>query len=833
MTHGDSLILGYAHAFRLVDPTPERVRQAGSSDALLLARATVPKLDVASAVEEAVPRSCGQLQQTDELATVFPYLSHLSSRASDEVVQSFLQALHHIRPLVDEANLITKELLGTGGLALEIHALSNVLDFAHDVPELVICVLEQLGPLARFQETVKTVQHHLRTTAAKNRGDLVRMQACAKHPLARAMGLEEHMNIAGHGQLLCIWPLEDFLRRLSGIRDVYQDACEAGHFKVARQDLAASHFWNPCWQPSFADLKVLAEDSASVTNTPVLCSPKQHDPKHQNPAKALPTLLRAGDTKHDATGKKSVDKEEQRQNVLRKPAAPSKAPTPIFARRRPAALESSSSSACSRPEPASPQVESRPIMGMAAYWEAILREEAGADVYLAASEDHEGQPIVAAHRLVLARLPFFDQLFTNSATTSGPVLVPNVSSNNVLRQIILYVYTDSASEAIAGLSPNMLRELQKAASSCGLSALHKACSQKITEELADTAALRRGSNQTGRLGRKCSSTVGRLGGSRGASSRPVANKRSGQAGLGAVDDFTEAWGAKFEQARPEDCGLEPKPEAVIYEPAKLRSDDLGGCRGADSNQEGSKQALKEQTCQSSQEQIILESLCAGVSNTIRSEIDRASTLSIAQSMFQQINTLRDELVSTLKDGLQTQFRRDSLSQGCGKAAATEPVSARPTVPRPLQSPPTFMRSVRADAGSGQSLMCSTPMTPGPPRVRSPVIQARSGQSRSPSPVLQCRTLLASRQLSVKSASRSLSPLPRGSCIQAVEVRGLRARSPQAGSCTMSCADLWPPQLRQMSSSASTGMLPVASLAHLRPPPMEPVASEPASSFNDL
>jgi len=79
MAHGDSLILGYAHAFRLVDPTPERVRQAGSSESLLIARATVPKLDVASAVEE--------VQALAELATAQEERRRSASLARDAELQ--------------------------------------------------------------------------------------------------------------------------------------------------------------------------------------------------------------------------------------------------------------------------------------------------------------------------------------------------------------------------------------------------------------------------------------------------------------------------------------------------------------------------------------------------------------------------------------------------------------------------------------------------------------------------------------------------------------------------------------------------------------------------
>ncbi|CAK9008583.1 Peptidyl-prolyl cis-trans isomerase B (PPIase B) (Cyclophilin B) (Rotamase B) [Durusdinium trenchii] len=168
MKHGDCLILGYSHAFRLVEPTPERVKQAGSSEYLQVARSTVPKLDVSSAFEEAV---CVEGKQL--------------------------------------------EVFGNAELHLEIHTLTDVLDFQNDAPEIVICCLEKPSPLSRFQQTVNTVQQCLRDpnapTSSQDLADKRWMLGKAKHPLAHAMGLDEHMSIRGHGHLLSIFSLEDFL----------------------------------------------------------------------------------------------------------------------------------------------------------------------------------------------------------------------------------------------------------------------------------------------------------------------------------------------------------------------------------------------------------------------------------------------------------------------------------------------------------------------------------------------------------------------------------------------------------------------------------------------
>ena len=162
-------------------------------------------------------------------------------------------ARHHIHPLVEEANVITREVFGNSDLHLECRWVLGGLkessateidanrlgagdpyphrraglpkcrwrseqtaSFTEDAPEIVICCLEKPSPLARFQQTVNTVQHGLRDpTAPPSSQDLADkrwMLGRAKHPLAHAMGLDEHMTIRGHGHLLSIFSLEDFLR---------------------------------------------------------------------------------------------------------------------------------------------------------------------------------------------------------------------------------------------------------------------------------------------------------------------------------------------------------------------------------------------------------------------------------------------------------------------------------------------------------------------------------------------------------------------------------------------------------------------------------------------
>lgn len=491
MKHGDCLILGYSHAFRLVDPTPERVKQAGSSEYLQVARSTVPKLDVASAFEEAVCVEGKQLEDSGDRVSAFPFINNLSNRASDGTVRSFLSALHHVHPLVEEANVITREVFGNSDLHLEIHTLTDVLDFQNDAPEIVICCLEKPSPLSRFQQTVNTVQQCLRDpnapTSSQDLADKRWMLGRAKHPLAHAMGLDEHMTIRGHGHLLSIFSLEDFLQRLSEIRDLYQDACETGEgFDSTRSNLAAHPFQNPWHQSSFTHMKVLADEAASIRTSPLLrwllrSPPKAPIQQAPPPGASLGTAItQAPNATVDLKRRPSVAESVQsanssghlfpveiRQSQDKQSPTPRTSMTGIF------------------------EVDNSPIPSLGSYLKTLLTDVSSADILLAVMEPGEGQEstLVHAHSVVLSRLPFFRRLITDhKAIGKSPIIVPHALSVCILRQLLVYAYTDSAKEATANLSPNMLRQLQKAASNCSMPELCKACMSKLSGESASESS---------------------------------------------------------------------------------------------------------------------------------------------------------------------------------------------------------------------------------------------------------------------------------------------------------------------------------------------------------
>lgn len=494
MKHGDCLILGYSHAFRLVEPTPERVKQAGSSEYLQVARSTVPKLDVSSAFEEAVCVEGKQLEDSGDKVSAFSFINNLSNRASASTVKSFLSALHHVHPLVEEANVITREVFGNAELHLEIHTLTDVLDFQNDAPEIVICCLEKPSPLSRFQQTVNTVQQCLRDpnapTSSQDLADKRWMLGKAKHPLAHAMGLDEHMSIRGHGHLLSIFSLEDFLQRLSEIRDIYQEACETGEgFEAMRSNLAAHPFQNPWHQSSFTHTKVLADEAASIRTSPLLrwllrSPPKAPIQQAPPPGASLGTTIAQAPVK-----------ELQRRPSIAESVQSANSSGHLF----PVDIRASQDKDKQSPTPRTGQttnifeVDNSPIPSLGSYLKALLTDTSSADILLAVMEPGEGQEstLVHAHSIVLSRLPFFHRLIADhKAMGKSPIIVPHALSVCILRQLLVYAYTDSAKEATANLSPNMLRQLQKAASNCSMPELCKACMNKLsgTESASESSS---------------------------------------------------------------------------------------------------------------------------------------------------------------------------------------------------------------------------------------------------------------------------------------------------------------------------------------------------------
>eukprot|EP00931_Biecheleriopsis_adriatica_P087488 TRINITY_DN61951_c0_g1_i1.p1 TRINITY_DN61951_c0_g1~~TRINITY_DN61951_c0_g1_i1.p1 ORF type:complete len:1525 (-),score=322.06 TRINITY_DN61951_c0_g1_i1:23-4537(-) len=862
MQHGDCLILGYAHAFRLVDPTPDRVCQAGSPDALQVARSTVTKLDVSSALEEALEAG-KHLEDSEDLVCIFPFISQLSSRTSDDAVQAFLGAVRHINPLVEEANLITKELLGNNDLRLEMQALTNVSDYANDLPEIVVCVLENPGPTRRFQQTVKTVQRCLlqQPAARGSEHDTSQRLGAAKHPLAHALGLGEHMSIAGHGQLLCVWSLEEFLRRLSEIRDMYQDASESGGgFEASRLKLAANPFQNPWHQATFADVKVLADAASSIRNNPILrwllrcpnLPREQVSPK--NMVAAMPSPLRAGQAAKTSAPQRTPNSSANAASLRKRPEPLESGELFVASPERGACSPGDSQSPSSMAVASPHEVEGAACPSLATYWRGLLADEVSTDVRLCIAEPGGGRSLeLSAHTLVLSRIPFFRRLLTERSGMSAPLLVPHMPSLGVLRQILLYVYTDSAREATAGLSPNMLRDLQKAASTCGLSELCQACCQKIAGNGKAVPSLK------GRLPPAANARIPRTlekndgpqpeviydpaSSESSGRSQPLALQSGSSMGSSTVVLEQEGESSKKQKPSPTPRLSSGSLEAFTEEMARLR-EAMAAQQG-----NGAGRAVE-----------LLEDLQSHVTDAIKQELrdllkeaqeenahynrnsetaaklETATFSSIASGVAEQLSTLRDDLMTLLRTSQTSSsaLAHDDRMHRCAsrspeRATSTEPTAVRSgascTCPA-RQSPPMAHRAVVPTMQPSASVRRLV--------IRAPATQT-STAARSPSPQSpvrrRCNMSCASqnqRNLSASPLPRSQSPLPRPYLNRlATGWSASGARTPQAGWCTLSQTTIRPsPGPRTLTSSASTGsLLPLSGSWRHSMPPGEPVASE--------
>eukprot|EP00927_Polykrikos_kofoidii_P012609 TRINITY_DN15454_c0_g1_i2.p1 TRINITY_DN15454_c0_g1~~TRINITY_DN15454_c0_g1_i2.p1 ORF type:complete len:954 (-),score=166.46 TRINITY_DN15454_c0_g1_i2:67-2739(-) len=105
-----------------------------------------------------------------------------------------------------------------------------------------------------------------------------------------------------------------------------------------------------------------------------------------------------------------------------------------------------------------------------------------ADVRLVAG-DASGEPIasepaLAAHKVALCRAPFFARMLGDAGPKASfdnpPLPVPRVATQE-LRRIIVYVYTASAEEAMAGLDSAGLNALSAAAEACEMPELQNLC----------------------------------------------------------------------------------------------------------------------------------------------------------------------------------------------------------------------------------------------------------------------------------------------------------------------------------------------------------------------
>eukprot|EP00928_Gymnodinium_smaydae_P027574 TRINITY_DN21288_c0_g1_i1.p1 TRINITY_DN21288_c0_g1~~TRINITY_DN21288_c0_g1_i1.p1 ORF type:complete len:1178 (-),score=163.79 TRINITY_DN21288_c0_g1_i1:570-4103(-) len=263
LSHGESLVLGYSHAFRLVVPTAERLRTIGEWNAAALARKTVPALDVDSAISDAVTT----------------HASSVSPSQGTPISEEFAASVKSLNLLVGEANLLTKQVLGETRIRFRVRQLTAstvaVGDDSDDDDE-------QRNPTLCVCMTIRDKIEIPTTPAASRRGTEARSfrfgSACTptarqsmrrsralsnlvpgpRKSMALSLGLDIHMMMGDLDALLYIWSIDKFLRRLSAMRDVYEQCELLGEdgFAKVRSRLRSESYLNPWQELAFADVKM-------------------------------------------------------------------------------------------------------------------------------------------------------------------------------------------------------------------------------------------------------------------------------------------------------------------------------------------------------------------------------------------------------------------------------------------------------------------------------------------------------------------------------------------------------------------------------------------------
>jgi len=300
MEHGDCLVLGYAHAFRLVVPaartaciTEEEDEEEGEEQldgtrrkASCIAQETLSDLSLQGALAEVGAETSDQFQH------VMPALLQYGMRAENEsIVNSLKLKLTTVCPLVDEANTITEEIFGTGVMRFLSHVMNDRPGKGRDRLQLVVSVYECVNAAVNIHKDEEAWSPGPRSPGRVRRGRLsvggaggggarVRMgdRLLPRHSNSifgslglsnldpdKEVSLDE---VEPEDQLLYVWPVDKFLRRLREMREVYQAGCAMGdRFRTIRSQLRQNRHLNPWHEAAVTEVKMLMEGEGDSRTT--------------------------------------------------------------------------------------------------------------------------------------------------------------------------------------------------------------------------------------------------------------------------------------------------------------------------------------------------------------------------------------------------------------------------------------------------------------------------------------------------------------------------------------------------------------------------------------
>jgi len=371
MEHGDCLVLGYAHAFRLVIPgsvndksiaeedeendetestvsgrRSEKRRNSNAASsrnrASCIAQDTLPDLSLQGAL------SMVGAETSDQFKHVMPALLQYGMRPENEAIVNNLKLkLTKVCPLVDEANTITDEIFGAMVLRLRAHVLNDRPGPGRDRLQLVVCVYECFnahanvrrddelhspGPRSprggmspgsrspmsgrRFRGSVgrsggggRPSLGKLVSPSGRNFDKLLPRQS-KSNSIFGSLGLSEldpdnpGNEEVDEDQLLYVWPVDKFLRRLREMREVYQAGCAMGDkFHAVRSQLRENRHLNPWHEAAVTEVKMIMEGEGPTQKVGIATRVKDDPPRRESES----PIEREGRTKLRTDGVLLID----------------------------------------------------------------------------------------------------------------------------------------------------------------------------------------------------------------------------------------------------------------------------------------------------------------------------------------------------------------------------------------------------------------------------------------------------------------------------------------------------------------------------------------------
>lgn len=223
--NGDRLIIGQNSAFLVAIPAGIKGVE-GSGDGASGQTENIARGDqLENMLTEVVPEDC------EEYSHCVEYVQSLTNTVGDVRAQAWLQHFARIQPLVQEANAITMEVRPRDRIRLSIEVITDFMSFQTDEPELVVRIWKGLTGMKRWRHAV---EKHLNATG-KRKGGIGSLRNLVANLMSKGRSLQGTTD--PEETVTAVWEVENFHKRLSIMREVYDVFRQEGSVDLSRPEM--------------------------------------------------------------------------------------------------------------------------------------------------------------------------------------------------------------------------------------------------------------------------------------------------------------------------------------------------------------------------------------------------------------------------------------------------------------------------------------------------------------------------------------------------------------------------------------------------------------------